>query len=136
MWPVMTLTNTCSSKFTTFFDYYVCKFEQDNDSYISQFIGKIQSPQVMSQTLTKYAIRLINNENNHLQPHLQVFGIAPFGQGTQATNRYKLELYDGLHLQKQTFPRKFNDLILSDEIQKGSIIHVTHYSIPTICKSR
>ena len=82
------------------------------------------------------AIKLMNNENIHLQPHLQVFDIAPFGQGTQATNRYKLELSDGLHLQKETLPRKFNDLITSDKIQKGSIIHVTHYSIPTICESR
>ena len=132
----MTLTTTCSSKSITFSNYYVCKSEQDNDSYLSQFIGKIQPPQMTSQTLTEDAIRLINTENNQLQPHLQVFGISPFGQGTQATNRYKLELSDGLHLQKATLPRKFNDLILSEEIQKGSIIHVTHYSIPTICESR
>ena len=90
----------------------------------------------MSHSLTEDAIRVMNNENTHLQPHLQVFGIALFGQGTQETNRYKLELSDGLHLQKPTLPRKFNDLITSDEIQKGSIVHVTHYSIPTICESR
>ena len=71
----MTLTNTCSSKFTIFSYCYVCKCEQDNDSYLFQFIGKIQSLQVMSQSLMEDAIKLIKNGNLHVKPRLQVFGI-------------------------------------------------------------
>ena len=90
----------------------------------------------MASSLTEDGIKLLNSHNLDVQPFLQVYSLAPIGGTTQHTTRFKLELSDGVHIQKATLPSKYNSLVTTRQIQKGTIIQLTAYTIPTICSSR
>lgn len=86
--------------------------------------------------LTKNAIKMITDGNLDLQPHLQVLDISVFGHGPEPTNRYIVQLSDGVHKQKATLPKQYNHYIDSEELQKGFVLKLIKYSCPIICSSR
>lgn len=72
------------------------------------FIGLLHLPLFMCISLTQNAITLMNADNKDIYPHLHVFNIATFWHDNKSTVRYRLDLSNGLNLQKVTLLRKYN----------------------------
>ncbi|XP_057519030.1 replication protein A 70 kDa DNA-binding subunit A-like [Amaranthus tricolor] len=80
----------------------------------------------MANTLTEGAIEAICNGDNDLKPVLQVADIRLVNtqNPSSATERYRLLLSDGLHLQQGMLATQRNELVKSGVLQKGSIVRL------------
>lgn len=86
-------------------------------------------------TLTEGAIATLSsgewNQNPDLKPVLQVLDVrkvnAQNPSGSTATDRYRLLLSDGTHSQQGMLATQRNELVLSNRLQKGSIVQLTQF---------
>lgn len=80
----------------------------------------------MAINLTEGAIEAMCNGDTDLKPVLQVADIRLVNtqNPSSATERYRLLLSDGLHLQQGMLATQRNELVKSGTLQKGSIIRL------------
>ncbi|XP_021768308.1 replication protein A 70 kDa DNA-binding subunit A-like [Chenopodium quinoa] len=80
----------------------------------------------MAINLTEGAIEAMCNGDTELKPLLQVADIRLVNtqNPTSATERYRLLLSDGLHLQQGMLATQRNELVKTGALQKGSIIRL------------
>ncbi|XP_021765534.1 replication protein A 70 kDa DNA-binding subunit A-like [Chenopodium quinoa] len=80
----------------------------------------------MAINLTEGAIEAMCNGDTELKPLLQVADIRLVNtqNATSATERYRLLLSDGLHLQQGMLATQRNELVKTGALQKGSIIRL------------
>ncbi|XP_059073819.1 replication protein A 70 kDa DNA-binding subunit A-like [Cryptomeria japonica] len=77
--------------------------------------------------LTGNAIQLMYDGSVLVAPCLQISAISNFGDGLEHGNRYRVDLSDGIHKQKASLPKKYNDDIDSKRLMIGSILQLTKY---------
>ncbi|CAO2819718.1 unnamed protein product [Amaranthus hypochondriacus] len=85
----------------------------------------------MAVTLTEGAIERMCNGDHDLKPVLQVADIRLVNtqNPSNATERYRLLLSDGVHLQQGMLATQRNELVKSGVLQKGSIVQL----IQSVC---
>lgn len=81
----------------------------------------------MAVTLSQGAIEAMCEGNTDISPVLQVWDIRLVNTQNPATNsteRYRLVLSDGVHLQQGMLATQRNDLVKTGRLQKGSVIQL------------
>lgn len=63
--------------------------------------------------LTSNVIKMTNDINLHLQPHIQSLDIFIFRHGPELANHFKIELSNGVHKKRAALMKKYNCYITS-----------------------
>ncbi|KAI7725592.1 hypothetical protein M8C21_019268 [Ambrosia artemisiifolia] len=85
----------------------------------------------MAINLTAGAIPLLSSGEqppDDLKPVLQVTEIKLFNTQSESKERYRFSLSDGTYSQQGMLATQLNDRVKSQQVHKGSIVHLTEYS--------
>lgn len=77
--------------------------------------------------LTKDAIAIVSSGEGDLKPVLQIADIRLVNTVQNTTERYRMLLSDGTHLQQAMLATQMNHIIKSGKLQKGSIVQLTEF---------
>ncbi|KAK9095635.1 hypothetical protein Scep_027104 [Stephania cephalantha] len=84
----------------------------------------------MAVNLTSNAIEMICNgefQGDDAKPVVQVADIKLVTTGQQSTERYRMLLSDGAHLQQGMLATQLNGLVQAGKVQKGSVIQMSQF---------
>ncbi|KAK9144163.1 hypothetical protein Sjap_004066 [Stephania japonica] len=92
----------------------------------------------MAVNLTSNAIEMICNgefQGDDVKPVVQVADIKLVTTGQQSTERYRMLLSDGAHLQQGMLATQLNGLVQAGKVQKGSVIQMSQF-VSQVIQSR
>lgn len=86
----------------------------------------------MAMMLTSNAIVALNNGDVELRPVLQIVDIRQIGNAQTTTERFRLVLSDGVHLQQAMLATQLNEKVKNNLAVKGSIVQLLEYICNTV----
>ncbi|KAG0598564.1 hypothetical protein M758_12G084200 [Ceratodon purpureus] len=86
----------------------------------------------MALMLTSNAIVALNNGDVELRPVLQIVDIRQIGNAQTTTERFRLVLSDGVHLQQAMLATQLNEKVKNNLAVKGSIVQLLEYICNTV----